>query len=132
MKLRLEIYFNTDGDFSFHHVEWLKHQVDPLSPFYDNAIKNLEIHDDNREDETYSFLLECEGAPNPCRWAARDLLEHLITNGIGLVHYWVLKDIYNLLITPKEEVLWSDEDVHYSDTLSGNYHNSYLTLDIEH
>lgn len=128
MELQLKIHFNTDGDFCFLGLDRL---IDPKSSFYNGAVKNFII--DNQPDyETIDILLGCNGDANGCRWAARDVLEHLVTNGFRVVHYWLVKDLYDLLITPKEDVLWSDENVHYQNTISGNYDGTVLRLDIVH
>lgn len=129
MKLTLEMYFQTDGDFCFLDPNHLIHLFED-SPLYEDAVKEY-VYDDS--DPYYiHILLNCEGNPNPCRWAARDLLEHLVSDGIRVVHYWLVKNLYNLLITPDEEILWSEEDVHYYDSIDGNYEGTELKLDIEH
>lgn len=128
MKLRLEIHFHTDGDFCFLGLNDL---INPNSSFYNGAVSIFEVN--NLTDyEEIDILLECDGDANGCRWAARDVLENLIVRGVSVSHYYLVKYLYDLLITPKEEVLWLDEDVRYKDTIGGNYEGTILTLDITH
>lgn len=128
MKLRLEIHFETDGDFCFLGLNDL---INPNSSLYNGAVTRFEA-DDHTYYEEIDIRLECDGDANGCRWAARDVLERLISKGIRTVRYYLVKDIYDLLITPKEKVLWSDEDVHYEGIISGNYEGTFLRLDIVH
>lgn len=127
MKLSLEIDFHTDGDF------WpiAEKFIEPQSSFYNGAVKEFEVISEPG-DEYYGIILVCEGDANGCRWAARDVIEALICGGFRLTHYWLIKDIYELIITPKEEWLWSDEDVHYYDSIEGNYGGTHIALDIVH
>ena len=77
-------------------------------------------------------MLECEGEPNSCRWAVRDLIEGLFCNGIRTVHYWLIKDLYDFIIPVEENFLWSVEDIHYYNTIKGNYEGTFIQLDITH
>ena len=123
MKLKLYISCYTDGDFSFNNIDNL---FDVNNSLYKGAIISYTHLVDG---EQIFFDLTCEGEPNPCRWAARDLMETLVCN-IHTHKYYLVKDLYDLIITPKEELLWSGRDVHYSDILSGNYDGTVLFLDI--
>lgn len=127
MKLTLDITFQTDGDFCFLDEKL----INPSNSFYNNAVKYFNIdHEDG--DYFYYYYLECEGDPDGCRWAARDLIENLLCGGIRLVHYWVLDYLYHFLVYPKENFLWSENDVHYYDTLDGNYSGTTFELEIIH
>ena len=123
MKLKLYISCYTDGDFSFNNIDNL---FDVNNSLYKGAIISYTHLVDG---EQIFFDLTCEGEPNPCRWAARDLMETLVCN-IHTHKYYLVKDLYDLIITPKEELLWSGRDVQYSDILSGNYDGTVLFLDI--
>lgn len=128
MKIKLNIHFETDGDFCFLGLDNL---IDTKSNLYNGVIKKFKVTD-KPDYEKLDILLECEGDANCCRWAARDVLENLITGGFRVVHYYLVEDLYKLIITPREEMLWLDTDVHYQDTLSGNYEGTVLKLDIIH
>ena len=127
MKLNLEITFHTDGDFCFLAEELLNKE----SLIYRETVTKFLVINEP-ENEFIDICLVCEGDPNGCRWTARDVMEELIRGGIRTVHYWLVKRIYDLVITPKEEVLWSDDDVHYYDTMGGNYEGTHILLDIVH
>lgn len=128
MQLTLKMEFCTDGDFCFHSIDRL---IDPKSSFYNGVVKDFRVINEP-DDEFISVSLECEGDANGCRWAARDVMENLVVGGIRVAHYWLVKYLYDLIITPRENALWSDKDVHYYDTISGNYDGTFLLLDIVH
>lgn len=127
MILSMEIDFHTDGDFWF----LAKKLIDPQFSFYNGAVKEFRVLAEPY-DEFYGITLVCEGDANGCRLAARDVIQKLICGGISVTHYWVLKYIYELIVPPMEELLWSDEDVHHYDTIGGNYEGTHITLDIVH
>lgn len=128
MKLSLKMTFCTDGDFRFLLTKEL---IDPKSSFYNGAVKEFLIINEP-ENEFIDITLECEGDECGCQWAARDVMENLIRGGILTVHYWLVQDIYELVIKPKERMLWGDKDVHYYDSMSGNYNGTEISLDIVH
>lgn len=130
MKLKLRINFQTDGDYNFIGIR-NDSILDSDSPFYNGVIKKFLMYDHPGYEEQMVWL-ECEGDANSCRYAARDIMEHLIERGIRVVHYWIVKYLYDLIIGCKEKVLWAHEDVHYRDTISGNYEGTYIELDIVH
>ena len=127
MKLSLEIDFHTDGDFWFLAEKF----IEPQTPYYCGAVKEFRVVPEP-DNEFFGISLICEGDADGCRYAARDVMEALICGGIRLVHYWVLKYIYDLIITPKEELLWSDSDVYHYDSIEGNYGGTHIELEIIH
>lgn len=127
MNLYLAINFETDGDFIFADLEEI---FDEGNPMYSGA----EIHyyvDNTTYSDGIKFSMKASGAPNACRWAARDLMESIVCH-LRTMNYEIIKDVYDLVITPKEEYLWSDADVHYLDCLGGNYAGSYISMTVEH
>lgn len=135
MKLKLELNFCTDGDFRFLDTD-PKHLLTESS-LYGDVVKEFTV-DDKQDEERLHIVLYCKGEANCCRWAARDLLQNIITNGVRVVHYWLVDYLYHLITSPidtrKESgmLLWSDEDVNYYDTIGGNYEGTEILLCIRH
>ena len=126
MKLHLEIVFHSDGDF---HIEDGNTLIDTNSSFYNGAKLDYIYTDDY---EMQIFILNAEGEPNPCRWAARDMMENMVCNLRTHKHY-VIPMIYEFIITnAKEPFLWSAGNVKLYNCLSGNYDNSRISLRIIH
>ena len=117
--------FNTDGDFSFRDRREL---FNPDASLYKGASIKYDIGEGY---DDISFSLYAEGDPNPCRWAARDLMESLVCS-IQTNKYYVIKYLYDLIVTARIEYLWSGEDVDYFDSISGNYEGTELHLRIVH
>ena len=129
MKLTLRIHFQTDGDFYVRNIDNL---FDPKGVMYKGANVQYQYEDD-RDFEELRFVLSCEGEANACRWAARDLMEALaVSFDVSRTHYWLVKDLYDLVITPKREVLWKNDDVDRFWTIGGNYEGTELCLNIKH
>lgn len=135
MKLKLELNFCTDGDFRF--LDTNSDHLLPNNRLYGDVIKEFNV-DDMQNEERLHIFLNCEGESDCCRWAARDLLENIISNGVGVVHYWLVDRLYHLITSPIDMhresgmLLWSDEDVNYYDTIGGNYEGTELLLCIKH
>jgi len=123
--LRLDIFVNTDGDFRFDDSE---PYLETESSFYDGA--ELELHQD-RGSERYSFVLCAKGKANPCRWAARDLVEHLACS-VRTHRSYVIPDVHAFLTSVLDDALWKDfsNSIGYGKSLSGNYDGSELRLTI--
>lgn len=121
MKLQLNFVFATDGDFSFTNIESL---FNPESSMYKGA--NLKYSCKHDYEDIY-ISLQADGDDNACRWAARDLMENLVCN-IRTHKYYVIKYLYNLIVTPKEQLLWSGENVNYHDSIGGNYEGTSIQL----
>ena len=126
MRLHLAINFETDGDFYFENPNSI---FDARNSMYRNATLIDEVNDEDQEN--VRFYLIATGDADACRWAARDLMEKIVCQ-LRTGKYEVIKDVYDLVITPKENYLWSDAEVHYVDCLSGNYTGSYISLTVEH
>ncbi len=135
MKLKLELNFCTDGDFCFLDTN-PDHLLNGMS-MYKDVVKEFKV-DDRQNEERLHIFLDCEGKANGCRWAARDVLENLISGGFRVVHYWLVDDLYHLITAPIDvnceqgEMLWSNEDVNHYGRLSGNYEGTDLLLWIRH
>ncbi len=129
MKLALRIHFYTDGDYWIRNTDNL---FDPHCSMYKGAEVQYQ-HEEERDFSELWFVLTCEGEANACRWAARDLMEALAVNfSVTQTHYWLVKDLYDLVITPKRDFLWSREDIDRFWTIDGNYEGTELYLYIKH
>lgn len=122
MKLLLDLSFVTDGDFCFNNSENL---FDPKETMYkESDVKYFYTCDG----EDIHVRLEANGDDNACRWAAEELMENLVCN-IRTHKYYVIKYLYDLIITPKEQLLWSGENVNYLNGISiGNYEGTCIQL----
>lgn len=128
MQLSLYIRFSTDGDYGVRQVDAL---FDQKSIMYHGA--DIQYQYKEEEYEEIWFMLLCSGDANACRWAARDLLQALaVSFNVTQSHYWLVKRLYDFVITPSEEALWSDDDVDKRWTIGGNYEGSEVSLHIKH
>lgn len=125
MILRLGLAFGTDGDFGFNDSENL---FDPQKRMYEGADVKYDYTEDG---EKIYITLQADGNDDACRWAARDLMESLVCN-IRTHKYYVIKYLYDLIIAPKEELLWSKDDVNYFDSIGGNYEGTNIRLIVLH
>lgn len=123
MRLELDIIFQTDGDFHIENGETL---IDPNCSMYKKADVKYGFMQDG---EHISIMLMAYGDANACRWAARDLIEHTMC-GLRTHKYYLIQDIYNMIIPPKEDLLWSGEEVRFHKVLGGNYEGTYIRLSI--
>lgn len=121
MKLLLDLSLKTDGDFGLNNIESL---FDLKGSMYKGADVEYSC---NCGGEDIYVRLRANGDANACRWAARDLMENLVCN-IRTHKYYVIKYLYDLIITPKEQLLWSGENVNYLESIGGNYEGTYIQL----
>jgi len=124
MKLLLDLTFKTDGDFGFNNMENL---IDPKDSMYKGA--GIQYYCSCNDESIYVTLI-ADGDDNACRWAARDLMERLVCN-IRTSRYYIIRYLYDLIITPKEDLLWSGENVNHSDSIGGNYEGTHIRLVIK-
>lgn len=124
MNLSLTLELHTDGDF---HIKDYATLIDPQCRMYKNATVKYEGLQDG---EIIWIFLTAEGERNACQWAARDLLEHLVCN-IRTHKYYLIKDLYDLVIPAKENLLWSNKNVYHNGSLSGNYDGTFFNLIIQ-
>ena len=123
MFLQLVMHFCTDGDFDFGN---LFEVFDSGNSMYAGAMIHYHCDEDNG---VIHISLRADGDANACRWAARDLMESLVCS-IRTHKYYLIRDVYNLIITPKEDLLWSGKFVNHHGILGGNYDGTYLDLGI--
>ena len=130
MRLELRINFRTDGDFGFDDIETI---IDTNSPFYNGATLGYIAVPPMDGEDLYIFILTAEGDPNGCRYAARDFMQGLVCRlRTTDIKYYLIPEIYDLVIGPKENLLWSGTDVHHGGNMSGNYDGTKIRLDIWH
>jgi len=124
MKLLLQFKFCTDGDF---HIKDYNNLINPKDTMYKNAnIKYLA----DKGIETIWIGLLADGERNACRWAARDLMERLVCS-VRTHKYYLIKELYDMIIPAKEDLLWSNSNVSHYKGLSGNYDGTFIRLNIE-
>lgn len=120
MKAIFSAEFHTDGDFCFRDFDSL---FDKNSSMYKGAeIEYVNIH--NGED--IYIRLNIHGEPNACRWAIRDLLEHMICS-ISTHKWYLVGELYEK-ISHFHDGLWEDMNQDKDAYMSGNYDGTYLTL----
>ena len=103
-KVELCISFQTDGDFSFRNPDDL---FDPNASLYDGVVTN---YDCTKEFESYAFVLCAEGDENACSYAVWDLLNALVCN-LSTSRPYIIRDVYQMLMTAKEQCLWSKKEM---------------------
>ena len=124
VKLELEVSFYTDGDFYFSDINEI---FDPVSSMYNGANVKYDL---STEFEYYNFLLIAEGPEDRCYYAARDLLESIMCH-LQTSRYYIIRDVYQLLIPAKEQCLWSNKEyIDYSESIGGNYEGTSIILKI--
>lgn len=124
MRLKLDITFATDGDFCFDNADRL---FDDKNLLYENASVTYGHWTDSERSE---FRLDAQGNADACQYAAHDLLETLVCS-LRTSRYYVIQDVYRMLITAKDRCLWNGGgDVDYSDTIGGNYEGTRIHLSI--
>lgn len=129
MQLFIRANFCTDGDFWVRDIDDL---FDPKNSMYRGANIQYQFRED-KDLEEFCFSLSCDGNHMACQWAARDLLEALaVSFSVDQTHYWLVKELYELVITPKETLLFGRDNVDRFWTLGGNYDGTELSLYIKH
>lgn len=122
----LVIHFETDGDFSF--VDFGENLIDVNSSFYGGVIKVFQCSEGFH---AYGINLTCEGDADCCKYAIRDVCNNLICNGVRVKYTWLISELVRLLITDTSSFLWSfEDDMHFNDSMEGNYGGTYFRLDL--
>ena len=120
MKSIFIAHFHTDGDFCFRNFEEL---FNKNSSLYKGAeVDYINIHDG----EDIYIRLHTHGEPSACRWAIRDLIEHMICS-ISTHKYYLVGELYEKLNYFRDG-LWGDMNQDKEAYMSGNYDGTYLAL----
>ena len=126
MKLDLTIDLCTDGDFWVRNANEL---FDKSQPLYKKAKISYHCYS---TDENIYFELHAEGDAYHCQYAARDLIQNLVVSlDVGALHYWLVKDLYEMLIGVKEKALFKGESGTWGGCMCGNYDGTNITLTIK-
>lgn len=126
MTATLTIHFETDGDFGF--VDFGEDLLDVNSSFYGGVIKVFQYSQGFHD---YDIDLTCEGDADCCKYVVRDVCNNLICNGVRVKYTGLISELIRFLITDTSSFLWSFEgDMHFNDSMGGNYEGSYFVLDL--
>lgn len=126
MTATLTIHFETDGDFGF--VDFGENLLDVNSSFYGGVIKVFQCSEGFHD---YDIDLTCEGDADCCKYAVRDVCNNLICNGVRVKYTWLISELIRFLITDTSSFLWSfEDDMHFNESMGGNYKGSYFMLDV--
>ncbi len=123
IKIKIDAEFYTDGDFRFDNLDSL---IDIHSSLYAGASVQYRASQ-NYAEQTIHIEFSAAGNDNPCLWAMKDLLESLVCN--FRTHYcFLVKEMYDFLITARDNMLRDMKDICWCDTIGGNYEGTHISI----
>jgi hypothetical protein len=101
----------------------------------ENSLYNGAIVDYNYTDYSdigdFNIWLKARGEINPCKWACRDLLEHMMCS-ISTHKHYLIKELYDSFELFHHDLFKNTNNTRQrTKGLSGNYDGTWMTLKLE-